>query len=72
MTISAALANFTLISSHHRETLVLLALLAKLAKMDQREPVVTPDSQEDRETLDFVELLVHLERKENPERMDLL
>lgn len=66
------LANFTFISSHHRETLVPLALLVELAKMGQREPVVTLVSQEDRETLDFVELLVHLERKENPERMDLL
>lgn len=51
---------------------MLLALLVQLAKMGQREPVVTLVSQEDRETLDFVELLVHLERKENPERMDLL
>lgn len=68
----SALANLTLISFHHRETPVLLALLAQLAKMDQREPVVTLVSQEDRETLDFVELLVHPERKENPERMDLL
>lgn len=71
MTIST-LANLTLISFHHRETLVLLALLAQLAKMDQREPVATLVSQEDRETLDSVDLLVHLERKENPERMDLL
>lgn len=51
---------------------MLLAPLAKLAKMDQREPAVMQASQEDRETLDFVELLVHLERKENPERMDPL
>lgn len=71
MTISV-LASLTLISFHHRETLVLLALLVHLAKMDRREPVVTLVSQEDRETLDFVELLVHLERRENLERMDLL
>lgn len=71
MTISA-LANLTPTSFHHRETLVLLALLVQLAKTDQREPVVTLVSQEDKETLDFVDLLVHLARKENPERMDPL
>lgn len=68
----SALANLTPITFHHRETLVLLALLAHLAKMDQREPAVTLVSQEDRETLDSVDLLAHLERKENRERMDLL
>lgn len=72
MKMISALAKLTLISFHHRETPVLPALLAQLAKTDQREPVVTLVSQEDREMLGFVELLVHLERKENPERMDLL
>lgn len=40
--------------------------------MDQRVHVVMLDSQEDRETLGFVDLLVHKERKESLDRMDHL
>lgn len=49
-----------------------LALLVPLAKMDQKALVVMPAPQEDREMLDYVDLLANRERRENLERMDHL